>query len=590
MARLGKHPPSVAAGAPPLTTEAERSLFQRTGRYEEVIELCQRYSTRWPKEVRCIEFGRTPEDRPMLALVASRTHALSPEAAHARGLEVILVQAGIHAGEIDGKDGGFIALRTLLEDRSPGNPLDSVVFVFVPVVNVDGHERFGRWNRPNQNGPDEMGWRTTAQNLNLNRQYTTADAPEMRAMLRLLNTWDPILYVDLHTTDGAQFQYDSALLVEPSHIGDPDLQSAGRSLQDALLKGVTQSGHLPLKFYPNLADPNDPGSGFQESVFPARVSISYWALRNRIGVLVETHSWKDYGTRVQVMTDAVHELAQLAASYGRAWRGLALAADDRARRLGGTQVPLDFRVGEHATTIDFRGYRYVCETSELSGGQALRYDATQPELWRVPFRDTVMPATIANVPGAGYIVPAAYVSWITERLSVHDIEYSWLKYDFDKARVDSFRASHVVFASKPNEGRWPVSFEGSWRADLRDIPRGSIFVPIAQPKSRLVLTLLEPQSSDSYASWGFFNGVLEVKEYVENYVAETIAVEMMANDKLLASEFRKRLSEEPAFAASPQARLAFFTSRHRSADDRLNLYPIYRVDIAPDCASRTSES
>ncbi|MDP0983616.1 M14 family zinc carboxypeptidase, partial [Klebsiella variicola] len=89
------------------------------------------------------------------------------------------------------------------------------VLVFVPVFNADGHERFGPWNRPNQRGPEQMGWRVTAQNLNLNRDYAKADAPEMQAMLGLVRAWDPLAIVDLHTTDGAQFRHDIAVMVEP---------------------------------------------------------------------------------------------------------------------------------------------------------------------------------------------------------------------------------------------------------------------------------------------------------------------------------------------------------------------------------------
>jgi murein tripeptide amidase MpaA len=99
-----------------------------------------------------------------------------------------------------------------------------VTFVFVPVLNVDGHERFGRWNRPNQVGPEEMGWRTTAQNFNLNRDYVKADAPEMQAVLRLMNEWDPILFADLHVTDGAQFEQDVAYNVAPTYVGDDELR------------------------------------------------------------------------------------------------------------------------------------------------------------------------------------------------------------------------------------------------------------------------------------------------------------------------------------------------------------------------------
>ena len=207
-------PPAAA-----LETVAEQSQFARTGRYDEVERLCAAYAQTWPDAVRCTEFGRTPEGRPMLALVASRAGALTADEARTRNLPVLLVQGGIHAGEIDGKDAGFLALRQLLRDEAAPGALSSFVLVFVPVFNADGHERFGRWNRPNQTGPEEIGWRTTAQNLNLNRDYTKADAPEMQAMLRLLNSWNPVLYVDLHVTDGAQFQHDVSNTLEPRYAG-----------------------------------------------------------------------------------------------------------------------------------------------------------------------------------------------------------------------------------------------------------------------------------------------------------------------------------------------------------------------------------
>ena len=169
-----------------LRTVGEQSGFTRTGRYDEVERLCAAYATRWPTKVRCTEFGRTPEGRPMLALIASADGVLEPKRARERNRPVLLYQGGIHAGEIDGKDAGFLALRELLEGRAEPGALEHVTVVLVPVYNVDGHERFGRWNRPNQRGPEEMGWRTTAQNLNLNRDYTKAEAPETRAMLGLL--------------------------------------------------------------------------------------------------------------------------------------------------------------------------------------------------------------------------------------------------------------------------------------------------------------------------------------------------------------------------------------------------------------------
>ena len=259
----------AATSAPPtaLETVAEQSKFLRTGHYEEVERLCEAYARAWPDLVKCVEFGRTPEGRPMLALVASRSGALEPKEARRRGLPVMLMQGGIHAGEIDGKDAGFLALRELLGEKSA---LQNFVLVFVPVFNVDGHERFGHWNRPNQVGPEEMGWRATAQNLNLNRDYMKADAPEMRAMLGLLNSWDPVLYVDMHVTDGANFQHDVSNTIDPLYSGDPGCIRRRKSLVTELNSKIAAMGSQPLDFYPEFVKEDDPDSGFALNVYSPR--------------------------------------------------------------------------------------------------------------------------------------------------------------------------------------------------------------------------------------------------------------------------------------------------------------------------------
>src|SRR5205807_2294396 len=169
---------------------------------------------------------------PLRALIVSRAGALSAPQIRAQKIPVLMIQGGIHPGESDGKDAGFIAIRELLQGRAAPGALDRIAILFVPAFNTDGHERTGRWNRPNQVGPEETGWRTTAQNLNLNRDYTKADTPEMRAMLRLIDSWDPLVCADLHVTDGADFEPDISIQVEPINQGDPDLRASAVSLRE----------------------------------------------------------------------------------------------------------------------------------------------------------------------------------------------------------------------------------------------------------------------------------------------------------------------------------------------------------------------
>ena len=571
--------PLALHAADDLQTVAERSQFQRTGRYDEVERLCAAYQHHWQDAVRCMQFGRTPESRPLLALVISRTGVLTPTEARKRGLPVLLMQGGIHAGEIDGKDAGFLAVRQLLNDEAAPGALKSFVLVFVPVFNVDGHERFGRWNRPNQTGPEEMGWRATAQNYNLNRDYTKADAPEMQAMLRLLGEWDPVLYVDLHVTDGAQFQHDVSNTLEPIYVGDAQLHPAGAALLAELNGKLAMLGSLPLDFYPDFVTEDDPASGFAAAANPPRFSTGYWPLHNRFALLVETHSWKDYPTRVRITRNIIVSLAEMASKEAAHWRAAALDADRRAEQLGGTDVALDFESGPHVRMIDFRGYAYTREPSAVSGSLVTRYDPSKPQIWHIPLRDTVVPKLTVRVPRGGYIVPAAHAAWVAEKLSLHGIRFERIASERESAALETFRATKVIYSKTTFEGHTALTFEGAWQAERRTVPAGSLFIPIGQSNARLALTLLEPQSPDSFAAWGFFDTAFEDKEYMEPYVAAQVGEQMLAHDSEAAAAFRKRLAEDPEFAANPRARLDFFHRRHPSWDERLNLYPIYRTDV-----------
>ncbi|HEY5781610.1 MAG TPA: M14 family metallopeptidase [Lysobacter sp.] len=573
-------PPCAFASDDTLTTLSERSGFVRTGRYDEVIALCEGFARRYPDAVRCADFGTTPEGRPMKVLVASRTGALTPAAAKAKGLPVLLIQGGIHAGEIDGKDAGFLALRQVLDGQAAPGALDKQVLVFVPVFNVDGHERFGRWNRPNQRGPEEMGWRTTAQNYNLNRDYVKADTPEMQAMLRLLEAWDPLAYIDLHVTDGAKFEHDVSIQVEPVNSGDESLRTAGKALRDGVIERLAAQGSLPLPFYPSFVVGDDPPSGFEDGVATPRFSQGYYQLRNRLGMLVETHSWRDYPHRVKVTRNTIVALLELIAQNGVQWRQQVAAADTRAAKLGGETVALDYKATAKTHTIAFRGYAYTRTPSEVSGALMTRYDESKPQVWQVPMRDEVVPDHVVAAPKAGYLVPAAHAAWVAAKLDQHGVSYRRLDSALRNASVEAFRADQSSFAAQSVEGHQRLTVSGAWKPEAQDLVEGALFVPIAQPKARLAMALLEPQAPDALVAWGEFNAHFERKEYMEDYVAEEVAREMLRDPKVKA-DFEQRLKDDAEFAKSPQARLEYFARRHSSWDSRYQLYPVLRTDRVP---------
>ncbi|HXU81920.1 MAG TPA: peptidase M14, partial [Polyangia bacterium] len=451
---------------------------------------------------------------------------------------------------------------------------------FVPVFNVDGHERFGPQQRPNQRGPQESGYRRTAQELNLNRDWTKAEAPEMAAMLALVKEWDPALMVDLHVTDGAKFEQDVAVLISPDTPTPRALTAAGRALGATVFARLRAQGHLPLDFYPAFRSEDDPASGIDASPPPPRFSNAYFAARNRLGMLVETHSWRPYQHRVKTTRVILQALVEAAVTQAASWREAGQATDAEGERLGGTDVALMYKATDVARTVDFRGYAYKREPSAISGTTWVEYDERRPQVWKVSVYDQLTPALLVRAPRAGYVVPAAHAAWVARKLDLHGIQYRALP---KAARLPAlaFRADEAKFAATPFEGRQPLKLAGKWRAETRDVPAGSLFVPIAQPRARLAMHLLEPTAPDSLAAWGFFQTAFEEKEGMETYVVEAEARKMLARDGKLRAQF-EGLLRDPAFAKDPAKRLDFFRRRHPSWNEGFNLYPVLGLDRAPD--------
>lgn len=581
LALLAATPLLASAAKPELSTLAERTGYQQTGRYDEVIALCEAYQQAFPKVVRCFDFGTSPQGRPMKALAVSTSGALTAEDAKARNIPVVLAQGGIHAGEIDGKDAGFGLLRDLLQGKVGKGLLDKQVFLFVPVFNVDGHENFKAWNRPNQRGPAEMGFRVTAQRYNLNRDYVKADAPEMRAMLALVNAWDPLATLDLHVTDGAKFRHDISVTGDPVNVGDTELRAAGKALRDGIIQKLTAQGSLPVDFYPSFSSYDDPASGFVETAYTPRFSSGYFPLRNRLVMLIETHSWKTYPVRVRSTYNALLDTLELVAQHGGQWRQAELDADTRAAQLAGQPVPLDYKTTDAKRIISFLGYAYKRVHSDISGSDMVVYDEHTPQLWMLPLRDTIVPGLSVNAPKGGYLVPAEYAAQVGEALRLHGIDFRTLETPLANAAVQAFDADSVKFSATPVEGHQRTTLSGQWTSTTTNLVAGALFVPIAQPKARLLMAMLEPQAPDSIAAWGGFNNSFERKEYMEAYVAEEQARLMLDKDPALKAEFDAKLKADPAFAKDPMARLDFFARRHPAWDAGYNRYPVLRSDVAP---------
>ncbi|ABV85466.1 M14 family metallopeptidase [Shewanella pealeana] len=514
-----------------------------------------------------VSIGKSPQGRDIWMIVASKEGAEDASALARNGKPTLLVQAGIHSGEIDGKDAGMMLLRDMVFNGKAGL-LDNANLLFVPIFSVDGHERSTEYNRVNQRGPVNMGWRTTAQNLNLNRDYAKADTPEMQHMLRAINIWQPDLYIDVHVTDGIDYQYDVTFGYNLAQGQSPSIYNwLENSYRPSIESALSEQGHIPgpLVF---AIDNTDITKGMSLWNASPRFSNGYGDARHLPTILIENHSLKPFKQRV--LGTYVMLESSLKAIANDSTKLQSAIQQDKYRY--SPRVTLSWQQEQQAQGWDFKGIGYTLEQSAISGNDIVRWNGL-PQLYpNLP----VIGGTKADIkvsrPDAYYIPP----QWqeVIERLRVHGIRMTRLDKPTE-LKLQQYQFSEPSFANRDYEGRQRVKAEVSSQAIDLQLPTGTVRIDTKQPLGDLAILLLEPQSPDSLFQWGFFNPIFTRTEYIENYAVEPLAAQMLEDDPALQTEFNKAL-KDPEFAADPKARLRWFYQRSPYYDNQYLKYPVLR--------------
>jgi murein tripeptide amidase MpaA len=553
----------VASADDPWITPAERAGFATTPSYAETRAWLERLDAASPL-VTLETFGRSAEGRELLMVRVST----------GLGKPVILVQAGIHAGEIDGKDAGLMLLRDIAL-RGKHDLLDHVDLVFVPIYNIDGHERASRWNFPALRGPREKGYVANAHNINLNRDYAKADAPETRAMVALLRRLDPILYVDCHVSDGFDMQYDITFTYAGWGRYAYHRETAGWLMErfgPRVTAALERSGHVPT-IYPSPIDTRAPKKGIRQAPEGPRYSTGYGDFIGVPTVLVENHMLKPYRQRV-LGTYVLLEAALKAAAEDRE-RIAAAKSRDRASRPA-TLLTRWRPAAEPVGWIDgFKGVAFETYRSPASGRTEQRWTG-RPITLRMPIIGQE-PVETVTLPRAWWI-PASQTETI-DRLRLHGIRYEVL----DRPRTVTLDQVALVDpqVQPAVDGRLPLKTGLHHREVRETIPARTVRVAADQPLGLLAAALLEPESQDSLLAWGFFPEMLSRAPAAEDFVRAPLAERLLADDPALRRAFDARLKAEPAFAADAEARLRWIFEQAGHGDPFRWTYPIRR-ELLPE--------
>ncbi|HEY4090523.1 MAG TPA: M14 family metallopeptidase [Luteibacter sp.] len=562
------------------TTPAEASGFRTTPSYADTLAYLHRVADASHGTVTMQTFGTTPEGRPMTVVVAAKDGDLTPEKARAAGKPIVLLQAGIHPGEIEGKDAGLMLLRDFAVTGKLTHLLDHAVLVFIPVYSVDGHENSGPYFRINQNGPEKMGFRGQSQYLNLNRDYVKADAPETRAWLQLWNTWRPDLLMDIHTTDGADYQYDLTYYTEDAHKLPPSIAAWQKSaIEDDAIPHYEKMGHLASP-YLEFKDGRDPTKGIENFGSGPRFSTGYAAIRNRAGLLIETHMLKPYEVRVRGTYDVVRAVlddinrdpaALLKASKDAdAWASTLSAAQ-------GASVPVTFKTDPTPKPFTLKGFAFTQTKSDVSGDTWIQYDPTKKKTYAIQSWLDLQPDASAPLPAAWAIPPQWTV--VIDRLEAHHVPFTRTTTPVTVTATQD-TLTNPKWAEKPFEGHHLLRDVTITPTNATiTLPAGTVIVRADDAEAVLAANLLDAHAPDALLTWGYLDAIFEPKEYGEPRVQEALARKMIAANPALKAEFEAKVAADPAFAASPRARLSFFFEKSPwYTVQKVGAYPVLRLD------------
>ncbi len=517
----------------------------------------------------------------MYALIVSSDHAFTPAAAAKTNKAIILIQSGIHSGEIMGKDVALMLVRDMVITRRRHEAawLNNAIFVVIPVFNVDGHESRSPFNRANQNGPELTGTRSQAQLINLNRDYIKAATPEMQGWLKLYHAWMPDFMFDNHVTDGADYQYDVTWdMAHHGDMGEPTRDWVNDRYIPELNKRMEALGHLVSPYGALRTMPNGSREFFVE-VFSPRYSHLYAAALNRPCLLVETHSLKDMKTRAWSDYDIMVSSIDIVTEDPQTLRKAVRAADATyAAMAGDRNAPPIYLAGKTSTAshpLEYHSLKSAPFLSEITGTMVPSFTAEKDDFTTVT-HDGVDTTAEAQEP-LGFLIP---IEWkeIADELKLHGVEMELTTRPLDQ-EFDTWRFTDVKYAPAASEGGLMTDYTMHPVHERVEVPAGSYWVPMHQQRARLIMALLHPAAPDALIRWGFAASVFQSMGRIgaRPYLSVPIANKVAEEHPEMMKEFQAKLKVDPAFAGDPQARLDWWISRSSYQPSAVNRYPLLEV-------------
>lgn len=540
-----------------------------TATYAEVISYYQKLNKLYPQQMKMVNYGTTDVGKPLTLIILSRDGVFDPALVKKQDKRVLLINNGIHPGEPEGIDASMMLVRDLLKKNElPKN----VVLCFIALYNIDGNLNRGQ-SRVSQNGPVAYGFRGNYRNLDLNRDFIKADSRNALAFTQILNTWKPEIFLDNHTSDGADYQYVMTLIETQKDKQNPILADyTSKTLTPYLYSHMKKSGYEMIPY--GAGEEGLPDSGIVSFLETPRFATGFTAQHNIISYITETHMLKAFDKRVYATYDFMQHLIDINQRDATLIGELKQKAD--AAVINQKTFALKWEVDKQKVdTIIFKGYEAGNKTSEVSGLKRLYYDRDKPYTRTIKFYNTYKATATADKPVA-YVIPQAWGK-VIDLFKLNGVKMQQLVHD-TTLNLQMYYFGDIKTPARPFEGHYLHSNVQLNPVDMTvKFYAGDYVVYTNQAVNRYIVETLEPQGVDSFFAWNFFDSMLGEKEYFSDYVFEDKASDLLKKDPALKQKLDDAKAKDPQLASSAQAQL-FFVYRNSPYFEKTYMrYPVGRL-------------
>ncbi|MGN6568414.1 MAG: M14 family metallopeptidase [Flavipsychrobacter sp.] len=553
------------------TTTFEQSEGKQSATYQQAIDYYKQLCAKYPT-LKMEETGSTDTYYPLHVVYYSNDEHFDRLRWKKQGKIILLINNGIHPGEPDGID----ACMMMLRDAASGKIKipDNVALAVIPVFNIGGALNRNSYSRANQNGPEAYGFRGSAQNLDLNRDFIKLDAKATRSLVALFHKLDPEIFIDNHVSDGADYQHVMTLLAtQHNKLGGTLGKYMDKTFVPMVYADMKKKGY---DLVPYVNDFNStPDHGWTEFYDLPRFSSGFAAMWQTMAFVPETHMLKPYKQRVIATYDLMCSFIKLVSQHADVIQEVRMK--DREAMFKKTTFTLNWKPDTSRYTMTpFKGYAAEYKKSEVSGLPRLYYDRSKPFTKEVPFYNYFIPTQKVTAPKA-YIIKQGWDD-VIDRLKRNEVAMQQLDRD-TTLELSVYHIEKYETVQHPYEKHYlHKDVQVQKTTEKIKLIKGDYIIPTDQLARRYLVETLEPTAPDAFFAWNFFDAVLQEKEYFSDYVFEETAAKLLQKDTSLQRMLDEKRRTDAAFAKDGAAQLEFIYKHSPYAEPEYMRYPVFRLE------------